>query len=190
MWRRGQQVELRSPLTAAIPVAEVCETHHRLVAADVDTVWAALSGITFGDLPGAGILMRVRHGTHAPEHGRPLLTNGPVPCSMRDAPTYAAGLKAARPWQRQPATDRALPLDTAADFDEPGWLIMGTDFRLVSVGERSCLLITQTRCHPTSTDAARKFGRYWAGIAPFSKLIRRELLRAVARSAEASSAAV
>ena len=65
-----------------------------------------------------------------------------------------------------------------------GWVRIGMDFRLTPVG-RVTRLETETRVCATGPKAKRRFATYWLVIRPGSGLIRRELLRAVARRAEA-----
>ncbi|MGU3438252.1 hypothetical protein ACNHUS_35235 [Actinomycetes bacterium M1A6_2h] len=79
-----------------------------------------------------------------------------------------------------------MSFDDAATFDDAGWLVYGTDYSIERCAGHECILVTETRCHPTSPDARRAFRRYWIVIRLFSGLVRRETLRAVARSAETS----
>jgi len=46
-------------------------------------------------------------------------------------------------------------------------------------------LTTETRVLCSGTAALRSFKRYWLVVGPFSGLIRRHILRAIARVAEA-----
>jgi hypothetical protein len=66
-----------------------------------------------------------------------------------------------------------------------GWVRIGLDFRLTPVG-RATRLETETRVCAMGPKAKRRFAAYWLVIRPVSGLIRRELLRAVARRAEAA----
>jgi hypothetical protein len=66
-----------------------------------------------------------------------------------------------------------------------GWVRICMDFRLTPVG-RSTRLETETRICATGPKAKRRFAAYWLVVGPGSGLIRRELLRAIARRAEAT----
>ena len=71
-------------------------------------------------------------------------------------------------------------------FDRPGFVLTAISFELepVPTGTR---LATETRIQPTDQGAARAFLPYWLAIRVGSGLIRRDLLRAVARRSELSS---
>ncbi|MCB2016870.1 MAG: hypothetical protein KDF54_05080 [Hydrogenophaga sp.] len=51
------------------------------------------------------------------------------------------------------------------------------------VGEQGCRLVTHTRVHCPTEEQRRRFAPYWYAIRPVSGLIRRRLLRRIARLA-------
>ncbi|MEP7335602.1 MAG: hypothetical protein ABI717_07460, partial [Actinomycetota bacterium] len=65
-------------------------------------------------------------------------------------------------------------------FAEPGYAKMAFNFRL-----EDRVLSTETRVLLTDERSRKLFRRYWIVIRPFSGLIRREWLRAIARRAAA-----
>ena len=65
-------------------------------------------------------------------------------------------------------------------FADPGFAKMAFNFRL-----DGSTLSTETRVLLTDERSRRAFRRYWLVIRPFSGLIRRAWLRAIARRAEA-----
>jgi hypothetical protein len=73
--------------------------------------------------------------------------------------------------------------DAFRNFSEPGFAkaAMGFEVRAAPNGSR---LVTETRIKATDAAARRSFGRYWLLIRAGSGLIRRDLLRAVRRTAE------
>lgn len=77
------------------------------------------------------------------------------------------------------------PADRAAleDFDEPGWakVLMYFTFEPEGDGTR---VSTGTMVAATDAAARRKFAAYWLLIRPFSGLIRRGMLAAIASRAE------
>jgi len=88
-----------------------------------------------------------------------------------------------RPWAPDagpaPRLDEQVdPVQFFVDFAEPGWAKMIADFRVVG-GQ----LTTETRVLLTDEGSRRAFARYWLLIRPFSGLIRRRWLAAVARRA-------
>lgn len=177
MWRKTGPARPATTLSHALPTAEQDETHHRVIAAPVEAVWDALTRVTAADLPLARALMRVRRG-HLPP--APLLLAGPVPAQHLDAPRYAAGVTAHRPWARR--SGPAVDLDSVG-MCPSGWVVTGIEFELHPLGPLRTLLSTRTRCHATDARTRRTMRIYWALIGPASGLIRRELLRATAQLA-------
>lgn len=173
-----------TPLERAIPVAEFGETHSRVMTGTAQQIWSDLLGLTLADLPMTGVLMRVRRGWERPAVAKPLLADGPMPATTLREPFYAAGVGAARPWQRRPTRGPRLDMSSAANFTEPDWLVYGTEYRIRPQANGSCVVSTQTRCHPTSPRARRAFGVYWLLIRPLSGLVRRETLAVLARKAD------
>lgn len=180
MWRKQVPVEPVTLLARAVPQVEQRETHHRVVNAPIEMVWGALERVSAVDLPLARTLMRLRPVGGALSSS-PLLTSGPVPAQYLDAPRYAVGVTAHRPWAGQ--SGPAVDVDSAVSCP-PGWVVTGTDFELHPLGAHRILLATHTRSHATSPKARRAMRLYWMLIGPFSGLVRAELLRTVARLAE------
>ena len=58
---------------------------------------------------------------------------------------------------------------------------------VVDFRARPGVLTTETRVHVPDAGSRRKFARYWRVVRPFSGLIRRRLLHAAKRRAEAAS---
>lgn len=88
-----------------------------------------------------------------------------------------------RPWaprgRRPPRlAGQADPAGFFTRFAEPGWAKMAVNFR-AGAGE----LTTETRVLLTGQRSRRAFRRYWLLIRPFSGLIRRQWLAAIARRA-------
>jgi len=91
---------------------------------------------------------------------------------------------AIRPWKLTGGYD-GPSLDAAAlrDFREPGWAKTAFDF-VLEPDAGGTRLTTETRITATDARARLLFGIYWAAIRAGSGLIRRDMLRAVARTAE------
>jgi len=109
-------------------------------------------------------------GEVARDEGRELLLAMVAPTSLRTDVRSLDELRAA----------------SVAELTRPmpdGWVRIATDFRLDAT-DGSTLLSTETRVLATGPTARRRFRLYWLGIRGGSGLIRRELLRAVARRAE------
>ena len=89
-----------------------------------------------------------------------------------------------QPWKLNGGEDPP-ELDAAAlqAFSDPGWVKVGFD--LVLVPDRAgTRLTTETRVTATDPRTRARFRLYWTVIRLGSGLIRRDMLRAVARRAE------
>ena len=82
---------------------------------------------------------------------------------------------------------QVVPLDGLADFTafaRPGFAKAALSFTFSAEG-RATRAATETRVQATDDAARRAFGRYWLVVGPFSGLIRRRWLAAIAARAEA-----
>ena len=78
---------------------------------------------------------------------------------------------------------RTVGADQFAEYNEPGTAKAAWNFRLKRKGDRT-LVSTATRVVCADDVALAAFRRYWSVIAPFSGLIRREMLRGIRNDAE------
>jgi hypothetical protein len=167
-------------LSEVLPEYHFRERHTRRVAAPPERVFAAVRELTVDDTPVARLLMRMRGlggDTARPifeqmgRFGFELVAEDPG----REVVLAAVG----QPWKWRGGTrpDRA----EFRTFAEPGYAKMAMNYRLD--GET---LSTETRVFATDCASRRAFRRYWLVIRPFSGLIRRAWLRAIARRASAS----
>ena len=164
-------------LSEALPEYDFRERHQRRVDAKPEAVFAAIRSVTLAETPIARTLMRLR-GLRAGS-ARPLveemdnegfvqLTEEP----LRELVYTAIG----QPWR--PLGGKRAVADDFRAFAEPGYAKMGFNFRL-----EDGVLSTETRVLLTDERSRKAFRRYWLVIRPFSGLIRREWLRAIARRA-------
>ena len=175
-------------LDALLPRYHFAERHRRLIRAEPDRVWDALTTLTLTDLRFTQPLVWVRGlGGHRAEWNEPLFSNGPVTMLVVHDPWFALGGAVSRPWQRSPSRRPVTNLEEFLTFDEPGWATYLMDFRLHPV-PGGTVLSTETRVLCTDSAARRRFAVYWAVIRPFSGLIRREMLAAVGSLAVGSLA--
>lgn len=186
MFTRTGVLENSSPLATALPDAEFVEHHDIIVAATPDRVWDALLATRWADLLIARPLIAVRSGGRL-DVGDDLLTDprGPGRPTHLEPPSYYSSGMVGRPWE--PRADAQRPIESLAElreFTEPGWLRYGMDFRLTPLPGGRTHLETTTRSDATDDVARRRFRAYWTVIAPFSGLLRRDILGAVARRAE------
>jgi hypothetical protein len=178
-------------LDQAVPSWDVRERHHRDIAAPVETVWRAVLDLTVGELPVTHALMRVRTLGRVPPgaHDRRLVDALPPGEVARREPTELLfGLVSPTSWRKPMSAGPALQPATTAELARAlpdGWVRVGMDFRLheVAAGTR---LATETRIVATGPRARRVFSLYWLAIRAGSAATRREMLRAIARRAEAT----
>lgn len=175
-----------STLAEALPAAEFVEHHSRVIDASPEHVWSALSATKWSDLRWTRGLIALRGLGSSSASERSILERGPVVVVQRDEPGYVAGVRIARPWKAVPDIGPTVAsLGELAQYRAPGWIKFGMDFTLQPLPGGRTRLSTSTLCEPTDEHARRRFARYWRVIAPFSGLIRRDLLCAVERRAYA-----
>jgi hypothetical protein len=174
-----------------MPQFDEFERHERLVRAAPPAVYAALRRVDLLDpwiirwllalrtAPGA-----LRRPRQAPRRRtlrlEQMLEHGFVLLGERPERELVLGV-VGRFWT---LAGERLPLDAAgfAAFDRPGYAKVVWDFRLTPEGGLT-RLSTETRIQCLDAESQRRFRRYWRVIGPFSGLIRRALLRAIAREA-------
>jgi hypothetical protein len=178
-----------------LPRFDEIEMHSRSIAAPPEAVEAALRALVPGDLRLTGLLMGLRTlpgrltGRPRPQRGpAPLLEGvlkmGFVVLDERPGEQVVLGV-VGRPWR--PRGDGIESIDGPEAFrayDRPCSVRVAWDFTLLPAGEGRTTLSTETRIAGTDADGTRVFRRYWRLVHPGSALIRRDMLRAVARRAE------
>jgi hypothetical protein len=164
-------------LSEVLPEYDFRERHARRVDAPPERVFAAVRELSADDTPVVRVLFRLRglRGATA----RPILEQMErfgfevvAEEPGRELVVAAIG----QPWKlRGGSRPRGVDFLT---FAEPGYAKMAFSYRL-----ENGVLTTETRVRLTDSDARRSFRRYWVVIRPFSGLIRRAWLRAIARRA-------
>jgi hypothetical protein len=178
-----------------LPSYDETEFHAREIAAPPEVVEAAVRALTPGDLPLTGLLMGLRTlpglvtGRPPPVARGPLLEGlraaGFVLLAERPAEQTVLGM-VGRPWR--PRGDGLDPLDGPEAFrayKRPGSVRAAWDFVLAPAPGGGTRLSTETRIEGTDAGGTRTFRRYWRIVHLGSGLIRHEMLRAVAKRAEA-----
>jgi hypothetical protein len=79
---------------------------------------------------------------------------------------------------------RAIPPESFADFNEPGYVKIVWTLRADPVGERESIFRTETRAVTTDATARAKFRWYWSKVSPGIRLIRRMMLGPLKKEAE------
>ncbi len=164
-------------LSEVLPEYHFRERHERRVDAMPEVVFAAIRSVTLAETPIARTLMRLR-GLRAGSV-RPLVEEMDADgfAQIAEEPlrevVYAA---IGQPWK--PLGGKRAAADHFGAFAKPGYAKMGFNFRL-----EDGVLSTETRVWLTDERSRKLFRRYWLVIRPFSGLVRREWLRAIARRA-------
>lgn len=173
-------------IDTALPEWQWREYHQRLVRADPDAVWQACLSVKMGDLLITRPLMILRGLGRGMGQDGAILDNMP-PRRIAMDPAHEILLGLIFP-TRGKLRDMAQP-DSIAALDAargPALIRQVVNVRLQAV-PGGTLLSTETRAIANDDDARRRFALYWALIRPASGLIRQDILRAIARQAEASA---
>ena len=164
-------------LDRVLPEWHFRERHVRQVDAPPERVLAAVRDVTLDEMGVFRVLARLR-GIRVPAD-RPFLelalaagwrVLGEVP--DRELVLGTIG----QPWRWRGGDSPAADFRS---FDRPGYAKLAIDWRL-----EGSVLSTETRVFLTDEPSRRAFRRYWLVIRPFSGLIRRVWLRAIARRAQ------
>ena len=171
-------------IDAVLPRWDVHELHGADVAAPPEATWAAVQEVTLRELPVTCALMWVRSLGRPARMDRTFLDAAEFLTPLSEAGHDKVVGLIGRPWQLRP---RIVPFAGAAEFeafDQPGYVRAATDLRVEPAAGGS-RVTTETRILATDPAARRRFARYWRVVGVGSALIRRDLLRAVRRRAEA-----
>jgi hypothetical protein len=177
-----------------LPAPHFREHHERRIAAPPAAVWDAMQELRLRDLVLSRALMGVRL-LPARLAGRKqasrmvesrLLDGGPVTLLASDPDHAVLGGGVMQPWKLTGGEEPpALDAPALQAFSEPGWVKVGFDFVIEPSGAGT-RVTTETRVTATDPRTRARFGLYWLFVRAGSGLIRRDMLRAVARRAEAA----
>jgi hypothetical protein len=168
-----------SLLDDVLPEWHFRERHRRHVRAEPERVFAAVRDLTLAETPVAAVLVRLRG--MRPERDQPIfdeMRRVGFEVEAEEPGRELAFAAIGQPWKVR-GGERRRGVDFRT-FAEPGFAKMAFNLRLDGP-----MLSTETRVLLTDEQSRRAFRRYWLVIRPFSGLIRRAWLRAIARGAEA-----
>ena len=177
-------------LEQLMPAPDFGERHERAIAADPGRVSAAIRAVTPEDVPLARLLMTMRGiSRRTGPSDRPFL-EGMTEIGFAEfgdgGPEEMVFGGIGQPWHLSGGESVAVEgAESFSGFDRPGFVKMAMDFRLRPTPAGTDL---QTRTWVKATDPAsrRRFRLYWLAVRFGSGIIRRSLLGAIARRAEAS----
>ncbi len=162
-----------------MPAYDVVERHQIRVAAPATTTLAAALDTSLQQSPIIRGIIRARELALGATPAA-----GPRPAGLLDeVTTLGWGVLADHPGEAmafgavtQPwlpaVVFRALPPDTFAAFDEPGYVKIAWTLQVRPLGEHDCLFLTETRAIATDPAARRQFRWYWARFSPGIVVIR------------------
>jgi hypothetical protein len=170
--------------------------HSRQVTASPEVVRQAIVDLKVSDLRLTRLLVTVRGlSTRRRRRSEPTEAARLVDAfakrgfvQLADEPALVALGAVGQYWRLRPTMAKVGDADGFAAFDEPGWAKAVAAFTIDPTGNgQGSVLTTTTTVTPTDDTARRAFRRYWALIRVPSGLIRREMLAAIARRAEATT---
>jgi hypothetical protein len=157
-------------LDAHMPLYEFSTRHELTVDAPTDVAEQALREVTFGEVPIVRALLFARGGSAHRQDEPVVATMVPRATVVEDAPGEGIVLSITGQFWRLRGRGPEPPAKAVVDFrSRPG------------------MLTTETRVHVPDPVSRRKFVRYWRVVRPFSGLIRKSVLKAAKRRAEAAA---
>jgi hypothetical protein len=166
-------------LSEVLPVFDVRKRRTIELEAPSDCVWRAIHETTLGELRVARTLFRLRGLPSS--RGRGILELEGFQ-RLGDDPGRELVLGGVgKPWSPRGGLVRGADPRT---FREPGYALMA-----VNITYDGATLSTETRVLCTDSRSRRLFRLYWLVVGPFSRLVRDDWLRAIARRAVAPEAA-
>lgn len=171
-------------LTSTLGEAEFAEYHSGIVNAGVTSVWCAVHSVAWSDLHLAQPLLKLRGISNRAARllERSFLESlSSHAVVFEDAPREAMFALTAKPWSPRPQFVTQSSLGEIREFDEPGWLKYGMEWRLTPLAGDRTLVETRTLCTPTDAIARRVFSAYWFAIRIGSGFIRRDMIAAIRR---------
>lgn len=181
-----------------MPEYDFSEHHSIYIAAPREVVFEQLEALTAKEVPSFRLLMGIRSlpARLSKSVERPRDPERPLLQQMTDAgfkvlfcypPTEGVIGVVGQFWKLRSGRIRDFgePKDFYP-FGEPGYTKAAMNFHVWPEGEGSTLS-TETRVQATDETTKKKFGSYWRVIQPGSALIRKGMLKAVKKRAEAAT---
>ncbi len=168
-----------------LPSYDVVMRHERRVTVAPPAAWAALHRADLARSPLTRALLVLR-GLRRPGATRrmtlaTLVEAGFLPLGEQPEHEVAFGL-VGRFWTPSGGRVRVTPAEFR-DFARPGYAKVVWTFAVHGEAPGMTRLATETRVGCTDAASRRRFRVYWLAVRPFSSLIRRAMLGAVAREA-------
>jgi hypothetical protein len=174
-----------------MPVYEVAERHHILVAAPADITFAAACEQDLMALPMVRAIFKAREIVLGGEPDTVTRPRGLLAYAdsigwgaLAEVPGREVVMGAVtQPWYAN-VVFRPLPPDEFVAFDEPDYVKIVWTLRADATGPHDCVFRTETRVVTTDVAARAKFRWYWARFSPGIVLIRWLMLGPMRSDAE------
>lgn len=175
-----------------LPEYSFNEYHEVKIKASPEKVKYALQTTGVKDIPAAHLLMKIRGIAGDKESDK--VTNNqadPETLTTPDFNFFVVDSTEFFSFMMIKATAKTPPPEIKTpkqflDFNDPGYVKVAFNFRLISLENGQTLLTTETRNQPITQKDRCHFGRYWRIIYPGSAIIRRVWLDTLAKKAEST----
>jgi hypothetical protein len=162
--------------------------HRRVSSATPDALWDAAANTRIGDTRMLRPLIGARLGPNAPPADttfRKLFRTG-IFTLLEEGDRYSISGVAGCLWAPRGEYARFESAEDYRQYEPPG-RAKGAVLTLVQEHDRGSEIVTEIRVWCTDRRAEMRFRPVWLIVTPFLRFVRMELLRAVARRAEAAS---
>jgi hypothetical protein len=185
-----------SRLDGVVPVYQFVERHETRIHADPERVYAAVKGVTAGEIQLFRVLTWIRSPRWPWGRTRETILSAPAGEPILEVALRSGFVLLAEETNREIVFGsvvccggaRATSAAEFAALELPGVAKAVMNFRLTQEADGWTQLSTETRVFATDPAACRRFAAYWRVIYPGSALIRRMWLRAIRLRAEAQPA--
>lgn len=168
-------------LARTLPASRFSEWHGTIMRAQPEAIWRTLLAMRWSDLRAARPLLLARGFASSIGEGC-LSTFAAVGAATSEHPPHNFTLGfISQPWRPSMPVTPAADFQALREFNAPGWVKIGMEWRLTSLDDARTHVETSTLCEATDAAARRRFAAYWTVIRGPSGLIRRDMLATIRR---------
>ena len=181
-----------------MPVYSFNELHEVRINASPEKIKQILQVTGIKDIPAARLLMGIRGIADEDVDLSDRASNNLVGSDTVSTPDFNFFVVSPNEWitvmilksviitndSNQPAPPEISTLEQFQAFNEPGYMKVAINFRIIGTGNKETLLTTETRVDETTKADSYVFGHYWRVVYPGSAIIRRVWLDTIKKKAE------
>ena len=160
-----------------MPLYDIRMKHRELASASAGTIYSAVRRTDLGTSWLIRLLFRVRGLPRSALHLNGLISLGFIPLIDLPDRELLLGI-VGKFWTPSGSLVRVAPHDFTS-FEEDGYAKAALAIAIRPIAAEETEVVTETRVKTYGQSARLKFRLYWSVIAPFSRLIRREMLRLI-----------